>query len=72
MKLLPNDLIYITTCMKLGAQKGKKTDKASAKPRIYLGAEGTKIFGFDNPRLLEKALFGKELHWKLLLLTKKY
>ena len=26
------------------------------------GAEGTKIFDFDNPRLLEKALLGKELH----------
>ena len=37
-----------------------------------VGAEGTKIFDFDNPRLLEKALSGKELHQKLLLLTKKY
>ena len=26
------------------------------------GADGTKIFDFDNPRLLEKALLGKELH----------
>ena len=36
------------------------------------GDEGSKIFNFDNPRLLEKALSGKELHRKLLLLTKKY
>ena len=36
------------------------------------GAEGTKIFDFDNPKLLEKALSGKELHRKLLVLTKKY
>ena len=36
------------------------------------GAEGTKIFDFDNPRSLEKALSGTELHQKLLLLTKKY
>ena len=35
-------------------------------------AEGTKIFDFANPRSLEKALSGEELHWKLLLLTKKY
>ena len=35
-----------------------------------VGAEGTKIFDFDNPRLLEKALMGKELYQKLLLLTK--
>ena len=31
-----------------------------------------KIFDFDNPRSLEKALSGKELHRKLLLLKKKY
>ena len=37
-----------------------------------VGAEGTKIFDSDNPRCLEKALSGKELHQKLLLLTKKY
>ena len=37
-----------------------------------VGAEGSKIFDFDNPRSLEKALSGKELHRKLLLLTKKY
>ena len=37
-----------------------------------LGAEGMKIFDFDNPRSLEKALSGTELHQKLLLLTKKY
>ena len=36
------------------------------------GAEGKKIFDFDNPRLLEKALLQKELHQKLLLLTKNY
>ena len=35
-----------------------------------VGNEGTKIFDFDNPTSLEKALSGKELHWKLLLLTK--
>ena len=35
-----------------------------------VGAEGMKIFDFDNPRLLEKALSGKELHRKLLLRTK--
>ena len=34
--------------------------------------EETKMFDFDNPRLLEKALPGTELHRKLLLLTKKY
>ena len=39
---------------------------------LMVGAEGMKIFDFDNPRLLEKALSGKELHQKLLLLTKKY
>ena len=39
---------------------------------LMVRAEGTRIFDFDNPRLLEKALLGKELHWKLLLLTKKY
>ena len=59
-----------------------KINKGSAEPRVYLGipltrvtmvwAEGTKIFDFDNPTLLEKALPGKELHQKLLLLTKKY
>ena len=37
-----------------------------------VGAEGTKIFDFDNPRSLEKALSGKKLHRKLLLLTKKH
>ena len=42
------------------------------QPPLYVGAEGQKIFNFDNPRLLEKALLGKELHQKLLLLTKKY
>ena len=36
------------------------------------GAEGAKIFDFENPRLLEKALSEKELHGKLLLFTKKY
>ena len=40
-------------------------------PPPMVGAEGTKIFDFDNPRLLEKALSGTELHRKLLLLTKK-
>ena len=37
-----------------------------------MGAEGTKMFYFDNPRSLEKALSGTELHRKSLLLTKKY
>ena len=37
-----------------------------------VGAEGTKIFDIDEPRLLEEALLGKELHQKLLPLTKKY
>ena len=37
-----------------------------------VGAEGTIIFYFDYPRSLEKALSGKELHRKLLLLSKKY
>ena len=37
-----------------------------------VGAEGTNILDFDNPRSLEKVLSGKELHRKLLLLTKKY
>ena len=37
-----------------------------------VGAEGTKFFDFDNPRLLEKAFSGTELHQKLLLLTEKY
>ena len=31
-------------------------------PPPMAGAEGTKIFDFDNPRSLEKALLGKELH----------
>ena len=35
-----------------------------------VGAEGTKNFYFDNPRSLEKALSGTELHRKLLRLTK--
>ena len=33
---------------------------------------GEKFSDFDNPRSLEKALSGKELHRKLLLPTKKY
>ena len=37
-----------------------------------VGAEGMKIFYLDNPRLLEKILLRKELHRKLLPLTKKY
>ena len=37
-----------------------------------VGAEGTKIFYFHNPRSLQKALSGKELHQKSLLLTEKY
>ena len=37
-----------------------------------MGAEGKKTFDFDNPRSLEKALLGRELHRKLPLLTKKY
>ena len=37
-----------------------------------MGHENLKIFDFDNPRLLEKALLGTELCQKLLLLTKKY
>ena len=50
----------------------------SAEPRVYLGIPFTrvtvnsKIFDFDNPRSLEKAISGKELHRKLLLLTKNY
>ena len=36
-----------------------------------MGAEGTKIFDFDNPRSLEKALSGKELYRKLLLKSTK-
>ena len=39
---------------------------------IMVRVEETKNFGFGNPRLLEKALSGTELHRKLLLLTKKY
>ena len=35
-----------------------------------IGAERTKMFDFDNSRLLEKALKGKRLYRKLLLLTK--
>ena len=37
-----------------------------------VGAEEMKIFDSDNPRSLEKALSGKELNQKLLVLTKKY
>ena len=37
-----------------------------------VGAEGMKFFDFDNPRSLEKALSGKELHQESLLLTEKY
>ena len=37
-----------------------------------VGAEGTEIFDFGNPRLLEKTLSGTELHRKLLLHTTKY
>ena len=29
--------------MKLGAHKGKKTDKASAEPRVYLGIPFTHV-----------------------------
>ena len=36
-----------------------------------LGAEEIKIFDFDKPRSLQKALSGKELHRKLLHLLKK-
>ena len=36
-----------------------------------VGAEGMKISDFDNPRLLEETLSGKDLHRKLLLFTKK-
>ena len=35
-------------------------------------AEGMKNFDFNNPKSLEKALSGKELHPKLLVFTKKY
>ena len=35
-----------------------------------VGAEGKKRFDFDNPRLLEKTLLGKELHQQLLLVLK--
>ena len=55
------------------------TNIISAESRVYLGIPFTRvtvnlvseppIFDFDNPRLLEKALLGKELHRKLLLLT---
>ena len=41
-------------------------------PNPMVGAERMKIFVFDNPRLLEKALLGKKLHRKLLFLAKKY
>ena len=41
-------------------------------PLPMVGTEGTKIFDFDDPGLLEKALLGKELHQKLVLLTRKY
>ena len=34
-----------------------------------VGFEGMKIFDFDNPRLLEKALLGKELHREFYLLN---
>ena len=40
-----------------------------------VGPKGTKLIDkvdSDNPRSLEKALSGTELHQKLLLLTKKY
>ena len=37
-----------------------------------VGTEGTRMFDFDNPRSLEKALSGKELHRKLLLVAEKY
>ena len=36
-----------------------------------VGAKGMKIFDFDNPRSLEKALSGKQLDRKLLVPTKK-
>ena len=35
-----------------------------------MGAEGKKIFDFDNPRLLEKVLLGKELHQNYFYLLK--
>ena len=35
-----------------------------------VGADGTKIFDFDNPRSLEKALSGKELHRNYFYLLK--
>ena len=35
-----------------------------------VGAEGTKLFDFDNPRVLEKALSGKELHQNYFYLLK--
>ena len=39
-------------------------------PLPLAGAERMKMFDFDNSRSLEKALSGKELNQKLLLLTK--
>ena len=39
-------------------------------PSPMVEAEGTKIFHFDNPRLLEKALLGKELHRGFYLLKR--
>ena len=44
---------------KLRLVKGKAPP---SPPSHMVGAEGTKIFDFNNPRLLEKALLGKELH----------
>ena len=48
------DTIYLSYC------------KLKIKYPQMVGAEGMKIFNFGNPRLLEKALHGKELHQKLL------
>ena len=36
-----------------------------------VGAEGTKMFDFDNPRLLQKALPGTELHRNYFYLLKR-
>ena len=49
------------TCVTVNLELRLVTCEAPPLPPM-VGAEGMKIFDFDNPRLLEKALSGKELH----------
>ena len=69
-----NNAVYGKTMENFKKQNWCKTCKQQKRlfklERDKRWAEGTKMFDSDKPRLLEKALLGKELHQKLILLTK--